>query len=108
KEISYIPTEAYPAGEMKHGPIALLEPGSPVGVVQTAGHVFDKVVSNIEEVKARGAAVIAVATEGNAEIGHHADDVLWCPRTPPLLTPVTASVPPQLLGSARARARGVR
>ena len=65
KEISYIPTEAYPAGEMKHGPIALLEEGSPVVVVATDGHVFDKVVSNIQEVRARGARVIAVATEGN-------------------------------------------
>jgi len=107
KEISYIPTEAYPAGEMKHGPIALLEPGSPVVVVATDGHVFDKVVSNIEEVKARGAAVIAVATEGNAEIAHHADDVLWCPRTPPLLTPVTAIVPLQLFAYAIARANGL-
>ena len=68
KEISYIPTEAYPAGEMKHGPIALLEEGSPVVVVATDGHVFDKVVSNIQEVRARGARVIAVATEGNEEI----------------------------------------
>jgi len=107
KEISYIPTEAYPAGEMKHGPIALLEPGSPVVVVATDGHVFDKVVSNIQEVKARGAAVIAVATEGNEEIGHHADDVLWCPRTPSILTPVTAIVPLQLFAYAIARANGL-
>ena len=68
KEISYVPTEAYPAGEMKHGPIALLDEGSPVVVVATDGHVFDKVVSNIQEVRARGARVIAVATEGNEEI----------------------------------------
>ena len=89
KEISYIPTEAYPAGEMKHGPIALLEEGSPVVVVATDGHVFDKVVSNIQEVRARGARVIAVATEGNEEISHHADDVLWAPRTPALLSPIS-------------------
>ncbi len=94
KEISYIPTEAYPAGEMKHGPIALLEEGSPVVVVATDGHVFDKVVSNIQEVRARGARVIAVATEGNEEIAQHSDDVLWAPRTPPLLSPITSIDPP--------------
>ncbi len=107
KEISYIPTEAYPAGEMKHGPIALLAEGSPVVVVATDGHVFDKVVSNIEEVRARGARVIAVATEGNRTIEQHADDVLWCPRTPPILTPITANVPLQLFAYAVARARGL-
>ena len=82
KEISYIPTEAYPAGEMKHGPIALLDEGSPVVVVAPDGHVFDKVVSNIQEVKARGARVIAVATQGNREISQHVDDVLWTPEDP--------------------------
>ena len=107
KEISYIPTEAYPAGEMKHGPIALLEEGSPVVVVATDGHVFDKVVSNIQEVKARGATVIAVATEGNRLIEEHADDILWCPKTPPLLTPVTANIPLQLFAYAIARAKGL-
>jgi glucosamine--fructose-6-phosphate aminotransferase (isomerizing) len=107
KEISYIPTEAYPAGEMKHGPIALLEEGSPVVVVATDGHVFDKVVSNIQEVKARGARVIAVATEGNRVIEEHADDVLWCPKTPPLLSPITANIPLQLFAYAVARAKGL-
>ena len=107
KEISYIPTEAYPAGEMKHGPIALLEEGSPVVVVATDGHVFDKVVSNIQEVKARGARVIAVATEGNRLITEHADDVLWCPKTPPLLSPIVANVPLQLFAYAVARAKGL-
>jgi glucosamine--fructose-6-phosphate aminotransferase (isomerizing) len=107
KEISYIPTEAYPAGEMKHGPIALLEEGSPVVVVATDGHVFDKVVSNIQEVKARGACVVAVATEGNRVIEEHADDILWCPKTPPLLTPVTANIPLQLFAYAIARAKGL-
>ena len=107
KEISYIPTEAYPAGEMKHGPIALLEEGSPVVVVATDGHVFDKVVSNIQEVKARGARVIAVATEGNRLITEHADDVLWCPKTPPLLSAIVANVPLQLFAYAIARAKGL-
>ena len=107
KEISYVPTEAYPAGEMKHGPIALLDDGSPVVVVATDGHVFDKVVSNIQEVRARGAQVIAVATEGNEEIAEHADDVLFVPRTLPLLSSVLAVVPLQLFAYAVARARGL-
>ncbi len=107
KEISYIPTEAYPAGEMKHGPIALLEEGSPVVVVATDGHVFDKVVSNIQEVRARGARVIAVATEGNEEIARHADDVLWAPRTPPLLSAMSAVIPLQIFAYGIARARGL-
>jgi glucosamine--fructose-6-phosphate aminotransferase (isomerizing) len=107
KEISYIPTEAYPAGEMKHGPIALLEEGSPVVVVATDGHVFDKVISNIQEVRARGARVIAVATEGNTEIASHADDVLWAPRSLPLLAPITAIVPLQLFAYGIAKGRGL-
>ncbi len=107
KEISYIPTEAYPAGEMKHGPIALLEEGSPVVVVATDGHVFDKVVSNIQEVRARGARVIAVATEGNEEIERHADDVLWAPRTPALLSPIAAVIPLQIFAYGLARERGL-
>jgi len=107
KEISYVPTEAYPAGEMKHGPIALLDDGSPVVVVATDGHVFDKVVSNIQEVRARGAEVIAVATKGNEEIAAHADDVLFVPRTLPLLASVLAVVPLQLFAYAVARARGL-
>ncbi len=107
KEISYVPTEAYPAGEMKHGPIALLEEGSPVVVVATDGHVFDKVASNIEEVRARGAHVIAVASEGNTEIEAHADEVLRVPRTAPLLSPIVAVIPLQLFAYAIAQARGL-
>ncbi len=107
KEISYVPTEAYPAGEMKHGPIALLENGSPVVVVATDGHVFDKVVSNIQEVRARGAEVIVVATSGNEEIAEHADDVMFVPRTLPLLSSVLAVIPLQLFAYAVARARGL-
>jgi glucosamine--fructose-6-phosphate aminotransferase (isomerizing) len=102
-----VPTEAYPAGEMKHGPIALLDDGSPVVVVATDGHVFDKVVSNIQEVRARGAQVIAVATRGNEEITEHADDVMFVPRTPPLLSSILAVVPLQLFAYAVARARGL-
>ncbi|MSO44917.1 MAG: glutamine--fructose-6-phosphate transaminase (isomerizing) [Thermoleophilia bacterium] len=107
KEISYVPTEAYAAGEMKHGPIALLDDGLPVVVVATDGHVFDKVVSNIQEVRARGALVIAVATEGNEEIAQHADEVLYVPRTPPLLSSIPAVIPLQLFSYAVAQARGL-
>src|SRR5204863_8687102 len=81
KEISYIPTDAYSAGEMKHGPIALLGEGTPVVVVATSIHVYDKIVSNIQETRLRGAHVIAIATDGNPDIQHHADDAIYVPRT---------------------------
>ncbi len=106
KEISYIPTEAYAAGEMKHGPIALLDQGSPVVVVATDSHVYDKVVSNIQEVKARGASVIAVATEGNHAIEGMADAVFWVPATEEMLSPLLAVVPLQLFAYHVARANG--
>jgi glutamine---fructose-6-phosphate transaminase (isomerizing) len=107
KEISYIPTEAYSAGEMKHGPIALLEDGTPVVVVATNIHVYDKIVSNIQETRARGAHVIAIATDGNEDIQHHADDVIYVPRTPAFLQAVLAVVPLQLLAYRIARLRGL-
>jgi len=107
KEISYIPTDAYSAGEMKHGPIALLEEGTPVVVVATNIHVYDKIVSNIQETRARGAHVIAIATEGNEDIQHHADDVIFVPRTPAFLQAVLAVVPLQLLAYRIARLRGL-
>jgi glutamine---fructose-6-phosphate transaminase (isomerizing) len=107
KEISYIPTEAYSAGEMKHGPIALLGSGTPVVCVATDSPVYDKVVSNIQEVRARGASVIAIATDGNEDIQHHADDVVYVPRTNPLLQAVVAVVPLQLLAYRIARLRGM-
>ena len=93
KEISYIPTEAYSAGEMKHGPIALLDEQTPVVVVATNIHVYDKIVSNIQEVRARGAHVIAIATDGNEDIQHHADDVIYVPKTPAFLQVVLAILP---------------
>jgi glucosamine--fructose-6-phosphate aminotransferase (isomerizing) len=107
KEISYIPTEAYSAGEMKHGPIALLDEQSPVVVVATDSHVYDKTVSNIQEVRARGAHVIAIATDGNEDIQHHADDVIFVPKTPAFLQVVLAILPLQLLAYRIGRLRGL-
>ncbi len=107
KEISYIPTEAYSAGEMKHGPIALLDEETPVVVVATDSDVYDKVVSNIQEVRARGAEVVAIATDGNEDIQHHADDVVYVPRTHPYLQAALAVIPLQLLAYRIARLRGL-
>jgi glucosamine--fructose-6-phosphate aminotransferase (isomerizing) len=107
KEISYIPTEAYSAGEMKHGPIALLDEQTPVVVVATNIHVYDKIISNIQEVRARGAHVIAIATDGNEDIQHHADDVIFVPKTPAFLQVVLAILPLQLLAYRVARLRGL-
>jgi glucosamine--fructose-6-phosphate aminotransferase (isomerizing) len=107
KEISYIPTEAYSAGEMKHGPIALLDDDTPVVVVATDIHVYDKIVSNIQETRARGAHVIAIATDGNEDIQHHADDVIFVPKTPNFLQAILAVLPLQLLAYRIARLRGL-
>jgi glutamine---fructose-6-phosphate transaminase (isomerizing) len=107
KEIAYVPTEAYSAGEMKHGPIALLDQDTPVVCVATDSHVYDKVVSNIQETRARGAHVIAIATDGNEDIQHHADDVIYVPKTPAFLQAVLAVLPLQLLAYRIARLRGL-
>jgi glucosamine--fructose-6-phosphate aminotransferase (isomerizing) len=107
KEISYIPTDAYSAGEMKHGPIAMLDEGTPVVVVATNIHVYEKIVSNMQETRARGAHVIAIATEGNEDIQHHADDVIYVPQTPAFLQAALAVVPLQLLAYRIARLRGL-
>jgi len=107
KEISYIPTEAYSAGEMKHGPIALLDEETPVVCVATSSHVYEKVISNIQEVRARGAHVIAIATDGNEDIQHHADDVIFVPRSPAFLQAILAVLPLQLLAYRIARLRGL-
>src|SRR6187431_1181322 len=107
KEISYIPTEAYSAGEMKHGPIALLDEQTPVVVVATNIHVYDKIVSNIQQVRARGAHVIAIATDGNEDIQHHADDVIYVPKTANFLQAILAVIPLQLLAYRIARLRGL-
>jgi glucosamine--fructose-6-phosphate aminotransferase (isomerizing) len=107
KEISYIPTETYAAGEMKHGPIALLDDQTPVVCVATDSHVAHKLASNLQEVRARGPQVIAVATEGAEAIVDVADDILWIPRTSPLLQPVLAVIPLQLLAYHIAQLRGL-
>jgi glutamine---fructose-6-phosphate transaminase (isomerizing) len=106
KEISYVNAGGYAAGELKHGPIALVEEGVPVVVVATQCHVYPKVLSNIQEVKARGAKVIAVATEGDTEIGGFADRVLFVPRTHELLTPELVTIPLQTLAYEVAVLRG--
>ncbi len=106
KEISYIHAEAYPAGEMKHGPIALITPQMPVVVVATQGHTYEKVVSNIQEVRARGARVIAVATHGDEGIRSHAEHVLWIPQVSEALSAIPAVVPLQLLAYHIAKMRG--
>ncbi|MBS3955926.1 MAG: glutamine--fructose-6-phosphate transaminase (isomerizing) [Clostridiales bacterium] len=106
KEISYIHAEAYPAGEMKHGPIALISEDVPVVVVATQGHTYEKVVSNIQEVRARGAEVIAVATYGDDSIRQHAEHVLYVPATPEALSAIPASIPLQVLSYRIAKLRG--
>ena len=107
KEISYVPTDAYAAGEMKHGPIALLGPDTPVVCVATEEAVLSKLLSNLSEVRARGARVLAVASEGCKEIGEHAEHVFYVPQTDPLLQVVLAIVPLQLFAYHLARARAL-
>jgi glutamine---fructose-6-phosphate transaminase (isomerizing) len=107
KEISYIPTDAYAAGEMKHGPIALLDDRTPVVCVATESPVLEKVLSNMAEVRARGAHVIAVATAGGKEVAEHAEEVIYVPRTDWLLQPILAVIPLQLIAYYIARERGL-
>jgi glucosamine--fructose-6-phosphate aminotransferase (isomerizing) len=97
KEISYLHAEGFPAGEMKHGPIALIDDGGPVIALATRGHVYGKMLSNIAEVKTRGAVVLAVATEGDTEIKGHADHVVYVPEVHELLYPVLTVLPLQVL-----------
>ena len=105
KEVSYIPTDAYAAGEMKHGPIALLDESTPVVCVATESPVLDKVLSNVEEVRARGAETIAIATEGCERVGEIADQTIEVARTDWILQPIVAILPLQLLAYYIARAR---
>lgn len=106
KEISYLHAEAYPAGEMKHGPIALIDDGFPVIAIATKSPVYDKVVSNLQESRARGAKIIVVATEGDEDIKNHADYVIYIPKVRDALSAITASVPLQLLARSIAVLRG--
>jgi glucosamine--fructose-6-phosphate aminotransferase (isomerizing) len=106
KEISYIHAEGMPAAEMKHGPIAMITEGMPVVFVATRGTQYEKVVSNIEEVRARGGVVIAVATEGDRQMERHSDHVVYIPHTLEPLQPLLSVVPLQLLAYHAAVARG--
>jgi glutamine---fructose-6-phosphate transaminase (isomerizing) len=106
KEISYIHAEGYPAGELKHGPIALLDPSMPVLAVATDAKTYEKMVSNIQEVRARGARVIAIASEGDEEIRSHADEVIYVPRVPEWVSPFINVVPMQLFSYYAAVSRG--
>ncbi|HXG12441.1 MAG TPA: glutamine--fructose-6-phosphate transaminase (isomerizing) [Gemmataceae bacterium] len=106
KEISYIHAEGYPAAEMKHGPIALVDANTPSVFLVPRGAVFDKVMSNLEEIKARGGPVIAVACEGDDEVAARADEVIYIPEVPEYLQPLVAVVPLQLLAYHIALLRG--
>jgi glucosamine--fructose-6-phosphate aminotransferase (isomerizing) len=106
KEISYIHAEGYPAGEMKHGPIALIDEDMPVVAIAVKDSVYEKMISQIEQVKARGGNVIAIATEGDDLIRTKADHVIYVPKTSPLLTPVLTVLPLQLLAYYVAVRRG--
>jgi glucosamine--fructose-6-phosphate aminotransferase (isomerizing) len=106
KEISYIHAEGYPAGEMKHGPIALIDEAMPVVAIATRDHVYDKMVSQVEQVKARDGVVIALADEGDEAIADKADYVLRAPEAPSLLSPVVNVIPLQLLAYHLAVRRG--
>ena len=97
KEISYIHAEGYPAAEMKHGPIALIDENMPVFVIATKGEHYEKVVSNIQEVKARKGKIIAVVTQGDTTVRNLADDFIEIPDSDELLVPILATVPWQLV-----------
>jgi glucosamine--fructose-6-phosphate aminotransferase (isomerizing) len=107
KEISYIHAEGYPAGEMKHGPIALIDKTMPVVVLAPRDPWYEKMISQVEQARSRGGVVIAVATEGDQEITHLADHVLWMPEIPWMLSPVLTVIPLQLLAYHIAALRGL-
>jgi glucosamine--fructose-6-phosphate aminotransferase (isomerizing) len=107
KEISYIHAEGYPAGEMKHGPIALVDRDMPIVAIAPKDPWYDKMISQIEQAKARGGSVIAVATEGDVKVKELADHVFWIPETPWLLSPIVTVVPLQLFAYHIASLRGL-
>jgi len=106
KEISYVHAEGYPAGEMKHGPIALIDEEMPVVVLAPQDRTYEKILSNIEEVRAREGKIIALANPANKEIASKAKDVFFIPQTHPLLTPILLTVPLQLLAYSIAVLKG--
>jgi glucosamine--fructose-6-phosphate aminotransferase (isomerizing) len=106
KEISYLRAEGYPGGELKHGPIALIEPGTIVVGIATKGRLLQKLLSNIQEVKARGATIILIVTEGDTETAAQADYAIEVPATHELFSPAVDNVPLQLLAYHLAKARG--
>jgi glucosamine--fructose-6-phosphate aminotransferase (isomerizing) len=106
KEISYIHAEGYPAAEMKHGPIALIDENMPIIVIATQGNSYEKVVSNIQEVKARKGKVIAIVTEGDEQVRNMADHVIEIPEVDEFLVPLLATIPLQLLSYHIAVMRG--
>ena len=106
KEISYIHAEGYPAAEMKHGPIALIDENMPVVVIATKNSSYEKVVSNIQEVKARKGIIIAIVTEGDTEVKKLADYVIEIPETDDVLVPLVSVIPLQLLSYHIALMRG--
>jgi len=107
KEISYIHAEGYPAGEMKHGPIALIDQNMPVVVIAPRDPWYEKMFSQIEQAKSRGGTIIAVATIGDEKIPEVADHILWVPETPWMLSPVTTVIPLQMLAYHIAALRGL-
>ena len=106
KEISYIHAEGYAAGEMKHGPISLIDENFPTVAIVSQDSTFEKMLSNIQEIKARNGRVLAIASEGSGRIDDVCDDVIRVPETLPILQPVLNIVPLQLLAYFIARARG--
>ena len=106
KELSYIHAEGYAAGELKHGPIALLDPETPLVAIATKGAIYEKVISNVAEARARSSPIIAIATVGDDQIDRYAHDVIYVPETPEAISPVIAVLPLQLLAYEMAVARG--
>ena len=106
KELSYVHAEGYAAGELKHGPIALLDPQTPLLAIATRGETYEKVVANVAEARAREAPIIAVASEGDTQIERYAHEVIFVPDTPEELSPAIAVLPLQLLAYEVAVARG--
>jgi glucosamine--fructose-6-phosphate aminotransferase (isomerizing) len=107
KELAYISAEGFPAGEIKHGPIALIEKGTPVVVLAPRHALTPKLVTNVQEIRARGARTIVIATDGDESVTSHADDLIRIPDTKSLLSPLLTIVPMQVLAAEFAMARGL-